>query len=74
MSLSATLAHAEWQGRKINLIDTPGDTGFQGDAIAALTVVDGALVVVSARDGRRGRHEPRVEARRGASGSRASSS
>ena len=34
MSLSATLAHAEWQGRKINLVDTPGDTGFQGDAIA----------------------------------------
>ena len=48
MSLSATLAHAEWQGRKINLIDTPGDTGFQGDAIASLTVADGALVVVSA--------------------------
>ena len=38
MSLSATLAHAEWQGRKINLVDTPGDTGFQGDTIAALTV------------------------------------
>jgi elongation factor G len=48
MSLSATLAHAEWQGRKINLLDTPGDTGFQGDAIAALAVADGALVVVSA--------------------------
>ena len=48
MSLSASLAHAEWQGRKINLIDTPGDAGFQGDAIACLTVADGALVVVSA--------------------------
>ncbi len=48
MSLSASLAHAEWQDRKINLIDTPGDAGFQGDAIACLTVADGALVVVSA--------------------------
>jgi elongation factor G len=48
MTLSATLAHAEWQGRKINLIDTPGDAGFQGDVIACLTVADGALVVVSA--------------------------
>jgi elongation factor G len=47
MSLSATVCHAEWQGRKINLIDTPGDPGFQGDAIAALTVVEGALFVVS---------------------------
>src|SRR6185437_7560302 len=38
----------EWQGRKINLIDTPGDAGFQGDAIAALRVVEGALFVLSA--------------------------
>src|SRR5438093_7094939 len=48
MSLSASLANLEWQGRKINLIDTPGDAGFQGDAIAALRVVEGALFVLSA--------------------------
>jgi elongation factor G len=48
MSLSASICHLEWQGRKINLIDTPGDAGFQGDAIAALRVVEGALFVVSA--------------------------
>src|SRR6266550_682854 len=47
MSLAASLCHVEWQGRKINLIDTPGDPGFQGDMIAALRVVEGALVVVS---------------------------
>jgi len=47
MSLSASLTHATWQGRKINLIDTPGDSGFQADAIASLRVVEGALVVVS---------------------------
>jgi elongation factor G len=47
MSLSATLAHADWQGRKINLIDAPGDAGFQGDTIAALRVVEGALIVIS---------------------------
>jgi elongation factor G len=47
MSLAATLCHADWQGRKINLIDTPGDAGFQGDTIAALRVVEGALFVVS---------------------------
>src|SRR5579862_8366738 len=47
MSLAASLAHLEWQGRKINLIDTPGDSGFQADAIAAMRVVEGALVVVS---------------------------
>ncbi len=47
MSLSGSLAHSEWQDRKINLIDTPGDAGFIGDAIAALRVVEGALFVVS---------------------------
>jgi elongation factor G len=47
MSLSASLCHCEWEGRKINLIDAPGDAGFQGDAITALRVVEGELVVVS---------------------------
>jgi len=47
MSISASLTHLEWQGRKINLIDTPGEPSFQGDAIAALHVVEGALVTVS---------------------------
>src|SRR5512135_1220482 len=44
MSLSASLTNLQWQGRKINLIDAPGDAGFQGDAIAALRVVEGELV------------------------------
>jgi elongation factor G len=48
MSLAASLCHAEWHDRKINLLDTPGDAGFQGDAIAALRVVEGAIVVLSA--------------------------
>jgi elongation factor G len=47
MSLAATICHLDWQGRKINLVDTPGDAGFQGDAIAALRVVEGALFAVS---------------------------
>ena len=47
MSLAAAVCHVEWQDRKINLIDTPGDAGFTGDAIAALRVVEGALFVVS---------------------------
>jgi elongation factor G len=47
MSLSASLAHLTWQDRKINLIDTPGDSGFQADTVASLRVVEGALVVVS---------------------------
>src|ERR1700720_4150618 len=47
MSLAASLAHLEWQGRKINLVDTPGDAGFQADTAAAFRVVEGAIVVGS---------------------------
>jgi len=45
-TLSASLAYAEWQKTKINLIDTPGFGNFFTDARAALQVTDGALVVV----------------------------
>src|SRR6266516_481147 len=48
MSLAAAVSHLEWHDRKVNLIDAPGDAGFQGDAIASMRVVEGALVVASA--------------------------
>jgi len=48
MSLQAALCHVDWHERKINLLDTPGDAGFIGDAVAALRVVEGALFTVSA--------------------------
>src|SRR5207249_12141473 len=47
-TLSATLAYAEWNKIKINLIDTPGFANFLSDARAALRVADGALIVVDA--------------------------
>ena len=47
MSLSASVCHAEWQERKLNLVDAPGDPGFQGDALSALRVVEGAVFVLS---------------------------
>jgi elongation factor G len=51
MSLSAALCNVEWQDRKINLIDTPGDPGFQADTLASVRVVEGALVVVNGVNG-----------------------
>ncbi len=48
MSLASSICHLDWQERKINLIDTPGDPGFSGDTVAALRVVEGALVLASA--------------------------
>src|SRR6188508_1768884 len=50
-TLSASLAYAEWNKVKINLIDTPGIGNFLSDARAALQVVDAALVVVDAVSG-----------------------
>ena len=47
MSLSGSLCHLEWKDRKINLVDTPGDAGFQADTFAALRVVEGVVVVLS---------------------------
>ena len=47
MSISASLAHATWEGRRLNLIDTPGDPSFQGDALGALRVVEGAIFEIS---------------------------
>jgi len=45
-TLSSSLAYAEWQKAKINIIDTPGFANFLTDARAALRVVEAAVVVV----------------------------
>ncbi|HEX5108273.1 MAG TPA: elongation factor G [Vicinamibacterales bacterium] len=47
-TLSSSLAHAEWQKTKINIIDTPGFANFLTDARSALRVAEAALVVVDA--------------------------
>src|SRR3954453_12789254 len=47
-TLAASLAYAEWNKNKINLIDTPGFGNFFSDARAAIQVADGALLVVDA--------------------------
>src|ERR687892_17600 len=47
MSIGAALASFEHDGRKINLIDTPGEPSFVADAAAALRVCDAAVVVVN---------------------------
>jgi len=50
-SVSASIAFYEWKKNKVNLIDTPGDSNFVADTPAALRVVDGVVVVISAVDG-----------------------
>jgi elongation factor G len=47
MSIDAAVASFEYDGRKVNLIDTPGEPSFVADTLAALRVVDAAVVVVN---------------------------
>jgi elongation factor G len=48
MSISLALSSFEWQERKVNLIDTPGDSSFVADALGALRVCESAVFVVNA--------------------------
>jgi elongation factor G len=48
MSISATLSTLEWQERKINLLDTPGEPSFVADALGTLRVCESAVFVVNA--------------------------
>src|SRR6187200_2392832 len=47
-TLSSSLAYAEWQQSKINVIDAPGFANFLSDARSALRVAEAAAVVVDA--------------------------
>src|SRR5262245_43186256 len=48
MSISTSLSSFEWDDRKINLIDTPGEPSFVADALSALRVSGQAIFVVNA--------------------------
>ena len=50
-SVSLSLVPLEWQGVRINLLDTPGYADFVGEVRAGLRAADAALFVVSAVDG-----------------------
>jgi elongation factor G len=48
MSLQAALSSFQWQERRVNLLDTPGDPSFVADALAALRVCESAVFVINA--------------------------
>lgn len=51
ISLQTSVLPVPWQGKKINLLDTPGYLDFVAEVKAALRVVEGALVVVCGSSG-----------------------
>jgi elongation factor G len=51
MSVFASLVHAEWEGHKINIVDTPGYPDFVGEVAGSLKIVDTAIFVIDAAEG-----------------------
>lgn len=50
-SIFASLLHADYQGKRINLIDSPGSPDLIGQAIACLPGVETVAVVINAQSG-----------------------
>ena len=50
-SITTSLLHFDWQGNKINLLDTPGYSDFLGEVKGTLRVVETAIVLINAVSG-----------------------
>jgi len=57
ITIHTSLVPCEWNGVKINLLDTPGFSDFIGEVKGALRVADCAMFVISAVDGVEVQHE-----------------
>ncbi|MBO4794607.1 MAG: GTP-binding protein, partial [Clostridia bacterium] len=51
ISISASLSNLVWNGKKINILDTPGYFDFVGEVKQALSVADSAVFVVDGKSG-----------------------
>jgi elongation factor G len=50
-SVFSTVFHAEWNNKKLNIIDCPGSDDFVGGAITALNVTDQAVILINGQYG-----------------------
>ena len=51
ISISTSVIPMEWEGAKINILDTPGMFDFVGEAEEAASAADAAIIVVSGKAG-----------------------
>ncbi len=51
ISISSTVLQFDYQGFRLNLLDTPGHKDFSEDTYRVLTAVDGAIMVIDAGKG-----------------------
>ena len=50
-SLTASVLSFDYQGRHVNLIDTPGYSDFAGQALKTIQAVETAIIVINASSG-----------------------
>src|SRR5262245_11300005 len=50
-SLEASVAYLTWGGKKVNVVDTPGEGSFLAETRLALGAVGAVVLVVSGKDG-----------------------
>ncbi|WP_195598852.1 tetracycline resistance ribosomal protection mosaic protein Tet(O/32/O) [Longibaculum muris] len=51
ITIQTAVTSFQWEDVKVNIIDTPGHMDFLTEAYRALSVLDGAVLVISAKDG-----------------------
>lgn len=51
ITIQAAVTSFDWKGYKINIVDTPGHMDFLAEVYRSLSVLDGAVLVISAKDG-----------------------
>ncbi len=51
ISISTSVIPLEWEGYKINILDTPGFFDFVGEVEEALSAADGAVIVINGKAG-----------------------
>lgn len=64
ISVSTSVMGFEYEGRKINILDTPGHQDFAEDTYRTLTAVDSAIVVIDVAKGVEAQTEKLVEVSR----------
>lgn len=51
MSIFASMIHVEWDGVKINVLDTPGYPDFLGEVVSSLRAAEAAVFVINGDEG-----------------------